>query len=236
FLHATTLPPPDGIVWRFPPGVFTLGKPYPTDLWFSGHTANAFVIALATRGGPLWLRAVAWLGVAFEIVLVLATRTHYTIDVHGFFPDPASPASHVLWRAALLAIGVAALGACAAAAHLGLRERVARRVVRLAMLELVVYAAIVLSGDRPFAVAVCEYLPAALFLLAVLIARFARRREATVLVGAAGLGLTFVASGLQQAGIGLHPRWFNHNALYHLLEGIALATLYWCARALDRRT
>jgi len=83
FLHATTLPPPDGIVWRFPPGVFTLGKPYPTDLWFSGHTANAFVIALATRGGPLWLRAVAWLGVAFEIVLVLATRTHYTIDVLG---------------------------------------------------------------------------------------------------------------------------------------------------------
>jgi len=63
--------------------VFTLGKPYPTDLWFSGHTANAFVIALATRGGPLWLRAVAWLGVAFEIVLVLATRTHYTIDVLG---------------------------------------------------------------------------------------------------------------------------------------------------------
>jgi len=27
--------------------------------------------------------------------------------VHGFFPDPASPASHALWRAALLAIGVA---------------------------------------------------------------------------------------------------------------------------------
>jgi len=200
--------------------------------------------------------------------------------VHGFFPDPASPASHALWRAALLAIGVAALGACAAAAHLGLREGVARRVVRIATLELAVYAAIVLSGDRPFAVAVCEYLPAALFLLAVLIARFARRREGAVLVGAAGLGLTFVASGLQQAGVGLHPRWFNHNALYHLLEGIALAihrrevpqnlldhkifaldmgallagtkfrgqfeehllegialaTLYWCARALDRRT
>jgi len=156
--------------------------------------------------------------------------------VHGFFPDPASPASHALWRAALLAVGVAALGACAAAAHLGLREGVARRVVRIATLELAVYAAIVLSGDRPFAVAVCEYLPAALFLLAVLIARFARRREGAVLVGAAGLGLTFVASGLQQAGVGLHPRWFNHNALYHLLEGIAFAMLYWCARALDRRT
>jgi len=83
FLHATTLPPPDDIVWRFPPGVFTLGKPYATDLWFSGHTANAFVIALATRGRAWWLRSGAWLGVAFEIVLVLAARTHYTIDVLG---------------------------------------------------------------------------------------------------------------------------------------------------------
>src|SRR5205823_9976450 len=67
FLHATTLPPPDGIVWRFPPGVVTLGKPFETDLWFSGHTANAFVIALATSGARLGVRALAWFGVAFEI-------------------------------------------------------------------------------------------------------------------------------------------------------------------------
>lgn len=83
FFHATTLPPPDDIVWRFPTGVFTFGKPFENDLWFSGHTANAFVIALAARGQRRWVQALAWAVLGFEILLVLSTRTHYTIDVLG---------------------------------------------------------------------------------------------------------------------------------------------------------
>ena len=83
FLHATTLPPPDHMVWEFPPGVFTLGKPYVNDLWFSGHTANAVLIALATAGSRRWVRALAWVNVPFQILLVLSARTHYTIDVLG---------------------------------------------------------------------------------------------------------------------------------------------------------
>jgi len=83
FLHFTTLPPPDDSVWRFPEGVFTLGKPYQDDFWFSGHTANAVLIALATAGGRPWIRWIAWGNVAFQILLVLSTRTHYTIDVLG---------------------------------------------------------------------------------------------------------------------------------------------------------
>jgi hypothetical protein len=83
FLHATTLPPPDDSVWEFPKGVFTLGKPYVNDFWFSGHTANAVLIALATGGRRLWIKGLAWGNVAVEIVLVLSTRTHYTIDVLG---------------------------------------------------------------------------------------------------------------------------------------------------------
>jgi hypothetical protein len=83
FLHATTLPPPDDSVWQFPKGVFTLGKPFVNDFWFSGHTANAVLIALATAGRRLWIKGLAWGNVAFEILLVLSTRTHYTIDVLG---------------------------------------------------------------------------------------------------------------------------------------------------------
>jgi hypothetical protein len=83
FLHATTLPAPDHIVWQFPKGVFTLGKPYPNDFWFSGHTANAVLIALAAGNARPWIRALAWGNVAFQILLVLSTRTHYTIDVLG---------------------------------------------------------------------------------------------------------------------------------------------------------
>src|SRR5437667_313597 len=64
-----------------------------------------------------------------------ATARARGAPVHGSLPEPASPASSARWRAALLALGVAARGACAAAAHLGLGEGVARRVVRIAMLE-----------------------------------------------------------------------------------------------------
>ena len=83
FLHATTLPAPDHIVWNFPKGVVTFGKPNASDFWFSGHVANAFVIALATRRSPLLLRVLAWSLVAFEALLVLSARTHYTIDILG---------------------------------------------------------------------------------------------------------------------------------------------------------
>jgi hypothetical protein len=83
FLPASALPPPDHSVWQFPPGIFTLGRPYEKDFWFSGHTANAVLIALASRGTRAWLQWLAWSLVAFEILLVLATRTHYTIDVLG---------------------------------------------------------------------------------------------------------------------------------------------------------
>jgi len=31
-----------------------------------------------------------------------------------------------------------------------------------------------------------------------------------------------VAAAVQQARIALHPNYFNHNALYHLLQAIAL--------------
>ncbi len=83
FFHASTLPAPDYIVWHFPEGVFTLGKPNASDFWFSGHVANAFIIALGARGQALALRVVVWALVAFEILLVLSARTHYAIDVLG---------------------------------------------------------------------------------------------------------------------------------------------------------
>lgn len=35
------------------------------------------------------------------------------------------------------------------------------------------------------------------------------------------LGLT-IAAALQQLGAGLHPEYFNHNALYHAIQALAL--------------
>jgi hypothetical protein len=42
--------------------------------------------------------------------------------------------------------------------------------------------------------------------------------------------LTFVAAGVQQAGVALGSIHFNHNALYHVIQAVALFMIFWSAR------
>jgi membrane-associated phospholipid phosphatase len=80
---ACPLPPPEGMIWRFP-GVPSALVTYgvANDFFFSGHTAIAFFGAaeIARRR----FRGAAVLGAAvavFEAGAVLALRAHYTMDV-----------------------------------------------------------------------------------------------------------------------------------------------------------
>ena len=77
------LPPPPGMIWRYP-GFPTLLVTYgtPNDLFFSGHTAIAVYGAtiLATNFGHIGLAAGLAIAI-FEIAAVLLLRAHYTMDV-----------------------------------------------------------------------------------------------------------------------------------------------------------
>jgi len=83
FQALVALPPPAGMIWHspgFPSLLVTYGVA--NDFFFSGHTAVAVLgaVELGRLGRP-WLR---WAGVAvaiFEVVVVLALRAHYTMDV-----------------------------------------------------------------------------------------------------------------------------------------------------------
>jgi len=151
--------------------------------------------------------------------------------VHGFLPDEASAGYRVVWRATMLAIGLAAVAAWSAGAHLAMTASAATWVTRAAVAGLAAYALVVLRVTDDFAAAVGFYLPAALFLLGAFAVQYRRTRAAPLRAGMAGLLLTFIASGAQQAGIDLHPRYFNHNALYHLLQAVAMWLVYVSARA-----
>jgi hypothetical protein len=77
------LPPPVGMIWRYP-GFPSLLVTYgtATDLFFSGHTAIAVLgaVELARAGGP----EVAPVGVLIAVVeasTVIVLRAHYTMDV-----------------------------------------------------------------------------------------------------------------------------------------------------------
>jgi len=154
--------------------------------------------------------------------------------VHGFFLDETSAGHRLLWPATLLGIGTAAVAAWIAGARMLLGAPVARAVAWAAVLALAAYAARVLSGSQEFRVAVLFYLPAVLFLTVAHAVLFVRTRAREIGIGLGGLGLGFAAAFLQQARVALHPVYFTHNAVYHVLQGIALFLIFLGARRLAR--
>ena len=146
--------------------------------------------------------------------------------VHGFFLDVRTLGNAVLWRITLIAIGVTALSAWAIGARVLFPGPAARRLTIVAAAAFAGYSVLTLFITQDFRAAVAFYLPAAVFLLVVLSLAYARGRERRVVVAISGLGLMFIAAAVQQARIVLHPTYFNHNALYHLIQAVALWLLF----------
>jgi hypothetical protein len=146
--------------------------------------------------------------------------------VHGFFYIEGTPEYDVLWPASLISIGLAALGAWGVGARLVLRDAAASGIIGLATLVFVVYCGVVISGSQSFAVAVTHYLPAAVFLLLAIFITNRRAPHTGFRLALLGLLLTFAAALIQQQRIGLHPVAFDHNALYHVVQAIALVLIY----------
>jgi hypothetical protein len=156
--------------------------------------------------------------------------------IHGFFPDARLPLYRLLWTATLLAIGATALSGWALAARLVLPQPAARHVTAFAGAVFATYSAVVMFVTQSFAIAIIHYLPAAAFLLAAFIILYLRRHADFVLTGIAGLILSFWAAWVQQGEISLHPVYFNHNALYHLIQAFALFLIFLTARGLLSRS
>ena len=154
--------------------------------------------------------------------------------VHGYFPGEGSVGHSVLWGATLIAIGVTALCGWIIGAQLYFSESVAVWIRHGAVVLFVLYCGVVLFVSHDFLMAIVYYLPATVFLFIVYGLVYQQGREPAVLIGLLGLVLTFVAAGIQQAQWGLHsiylPVSLSHNALYHVVQAVALFFMYWSAR------
>ena len=168
--------------------------------------------------------------VVFFSALSLASLTGGT--THGFLHDQSTIAHAVMWDGTLIAIGIAALSAWMIGARIVPGEKLRVWAPRLALALFAIYCAVVLLVRNSFLVAMIHYLPAVVFLLVALLWRYLRNGDRHVLAGLAGLLLTFVAAVIQQAGVGIHPSAFNHNALYHLIQAVAFLLLFQSARGL----
>lgn len=154
---------------------------------------------------------------------------------HGFLSDRLSATARTVWTAIMVAIGIAAFSSWLAAARLCLSAAAAPLLVGFAAVIFGIYIAVVLFITQSFTVAVVHYLPAAAFLLLAFGLAYRRSGESSLLAGVGGVLLTFVAAGIQQYGIGLHSLYFNHNALYHLIQAFALLLIFLAARDVATR-
>ena len=97
----------------------------------------------------------------------------------------------------------------------------------MAGVEFGLYVAAVLFWTQEFWLPVLNYLPAAIFLMIAFLWAYRREEQRSYLLAALGLLLIFLGSALQQARVGIHPVYFSHNTLYHLVEVVALLLIFW---------
>ena len=154
--------------------------------------------------------------------------------VHGFFLDERTLGYAILWPATLLAMGVTALAMWAIAAKLLCPQWVMRLVLIAGGIQYVLYSVVVLFLIQEFWLAMVNNFPAILFLMLALGAIYQREKHWRMLLAVAGPALVLIAAVLQYLRIGVDPLSFDYNALYHVLQGVAILLFFQGVRWLIR--
>jgi hypothetical protein len=157
----------------------------------------------------------------------LASAALWGAVFHAFFPaGTATPAGFLVWVPVALSIVVAA----AVMLELSLRLLVPR--IQLGVRRSIVatyavgFAVVVLLVHESFSSIVYFYTPALILLLIAAGQQALRSRDAGWTLITTGLIMSAGAAVLQQAKVSVHPVYFDHNAVYHVVQGIALVFLY----------
>lgn len=153
--------------------------------------------------------------------------------VHGFLPSGESDETQFFWVLTLMGVGVSSYNVWLIDLHLLFNNRIFKAGRNFIRFLLVVYVLVVLFASQKYYVAIMSYIPPAFVLLLVLLGRFGAERTQCNFFGLVGLVLTFVAAYVQQAGISLHPIYFNYNALYHTLQAFGFIGLYLFGRQIS---
>jgi hypothetical protein len=137
---------------------------------------------------------------------------------HGFLQ------SDLLWKATVLAVGVAAFAMVVGSALATLTGAARNLLLTFALVKLIVYTAWMLRRDEFIYVVLDTGIA-----FAVVAALHLWKWNGFLL---AGVAVSIAAAAVQASGFALH-RHFNHNDLYHVIQIVAMALLYRGARALS---
>lgn len=186
--------------------------------------------ALIAKSAPK--QPVKRLWIAFFFFVGLASLLGGT--VHGFLPDQSSLWHDIVWKSSLTAIGCTAAASWMLGAHLTGSASLTRWMPRIAAVLLVAYAGIVAVVSHRFLVAIAMYLPATVFLTIAMVMAHLREPKRGWAAGIIGLALTYAAAAVQQVKVAVHPVYFDHNALYHAIQAVALYLLFLAQSRVNR--
>lgn len=154
--------------------------------------------------------------------------------VHGFFLDESSLGYRILWPSTLIVIGVTSLSGVYVGAALLFSRTKASYINRVALAAFSAYSFAVLFIRRDFRIAILDYLPSLVFVGGAFLLSYRSQRKPGLLVGFLGVCVMLFAAAAQQTEIGINPRYFDHNALYHILQAIALFMVFLAAREITQ--
>lgn len=160
------------------------------------------------------------------IMAALAAAALFGAIFHAFFPlKTTTRPGFLMWMpvAASIAVASAMMLTVSARRLLDLSDTARRLLVGAYALAFVV---VVLFVNESYGTIVKFYGPALLLMLAVSVREALRGTDPAWRQLSAGLALSVLAALLQQARVILHPVYFDHNALYHVVQSAALVLIY----------
>ena len=157
----------------------------------------------------------------------LASAALWGAVFHAFFPaGTATLPGFLAWVPVALSIVVAASVMLDLSLRL-LLPRIQSGVRRsIVATYAVAFAGVVLLLNESFSSIVYFYTPALALLLMAAGQQAIRSRDTGWTLITIGLVMSASAAVLQLARVAVHPVYFDHNAVYHVVQGIALVFLY----------
>ena len=143
---------------------------------------------------------------------------------HGFGSYLPVAINSFIWWLTLLLIGINAYGFALIGLALLVPSKV--QVFHKSLLFLLGIYILSIIFQRSYLMAIIFYLPSVFLTIAGFYAVYRKYPDGQIKIGIYGLGLSLLASVIQQLEINIHPVYFTYNALYHVMLMIALYMFY----------
>ncbi len=201
-----------------------------TDLAIAVETAIFARTLALRRAGPTALRR--WFAIFFAgtSLASLAGAAYHAL------PSPGGKMRERLWRVSLGGVITSSLSAWQIGALLAGSDEAPRGSLSAVTAAHVTALAALTRTCPPYRMMIVGYLPAVASLASGFAGRLNRPGDRVpAALGLAGLGLTVIAAWVQVRRVSLHPRHFDHNAVYHVVQAAAFAVLNRSAHRFLRR-